>query len=703
MKKRIGCMLLVFFMLAELSAGCSQESTDVTNSSAKPEAAAAETEATAPADGNRTDVTCQGSYTRENPNGSEVVATVGSESLTNAQLAVYYWLEIADFQSRETQDIVPDFDKPLDTQPCPLDDSVNSWQQYFLRRALNTWHGVQALTLQSEEKGIPTEEAYQPDEELHEKYMTGMPATKFLYGYNNNYTINTQHQAYLDNLSELLNNLAETGGYADTDAMAQSLTGGSGEQLLDYAVLYNKGYMYATALSYLIEPTEEEVEAWYTAHEQEYAQAGITKNGDKLVNLRQVLVLPEAADAREDSKTGENMPAVTVTIQDDGRVETSQAGWDAAQERAEQLVKDYEQSVVKNTNSNAKSTRDALFADFAHLYSQDTDTAPDGGKLSRIQRGELIQPLDEWAFDPARENGEVGIVRSDYGWHLLFYTGSVEIWYAEAEKDLIASRLMQALAEVKENYPIQIDYTAIELPEAETKCDVLTPSQILYPDVGHQRYPEIPLYLQRDYPNTMYGNYRVSSHGCGITTMSMLASYMADASYTVPVMCARYGNYCYKNGTDGILFDVTPAEMGFYLRKRTYDWKEAKQALADGYVVVCVQHKGYWTRSGHYMVLEKMVEEQPGETEKRIQVRDSNIYNYGRLKDHQIDAFKWETIPPNAACFWIYEKKNVTFAACSRCGDASASTRGILGDDYVCPRCRTADLRRNVFLNAIAE
>lgn len=702
MKRRIGCLLLAICMLAGLAAGCSRKPENVTVPT-ETETVATEPEATIPADGNPADVTCQGSYTRENPDGSKVVATIGDEKLTNAQLAAYYWMEVAAFQSQEARDAAPDLEKPLDTQPCPLEDGVNSWQQFFLRRALNTWHGVQALTLQSEEKGIPTEEAYQPNEENHEKYMTGIPATKFLYGYNHNYTINTLHQAYLDNLPELLRTLAGTGGYADTDAMARALTGVSGEQLLDYAALYNKGYMYATALSYLIEPTEEEVEEWYSAHEQEYTQAGITKNGEKLVDLRQVLVLPESADAYKDRRTGEDVPAVTVTIRDDGKVETSQTGWDAAQARAEQLEKDYEQSVLKNRNSNARSTRDALFADFAHLNSQDLDTAPDGGKLSRIQKGELIQPLDEWAFDSARESGDVGIVRSDYGWHLLFYTGSVETWYAEAEENLIADRLAQALTEVKENYSVKIDYAAIELPEAAAKSDVLTPSKILYPDVAHQRYPEIPLYLQQDYPDTMYGNYKVSSHGCGITTMSMLASYMADEPLTVPVMCARYGNYCYQNGTDGKLFVVAPAEMGFYLRKQTYNWKEAKQALEDGYVVTCVQTKGYWTRGGHYLALEKLVDGQPGETEKRVQVRDSNIFNYGRLEDHKLDAFKWETIPPNAQSFWIYENKNVTFAACSRCGDASAATRGILGEDYVCPRCRAAVLRRSVFLNTIAE
>ena len=50
----------------------------------------------------------------------------------------------------------------------------------------------------------------------------------------------------------------------------------------------------------------------------------------------------------------------------------------------------------------------------------------------------------------------------------------------------------------------------------------------------------------------------------------MLASYMADDELTPPEMCARYGNYSHKNGTDGMIFNYEPAVMGFYLRKKTY-------------------------------------------------------------------------------------------------------------------------------------
>ena len=128
--RRIWAALLV---AALLFGGCGKN-----DASAPAESAGAETTAaaTVPPDGNPKDVTCLGSYTREG-SASAVIATAGDESLTNAQLAVWYWAQVA--QYRASGD-APDSAEPLDQQPCGVDDSVNSWQQYFLKRALNAWH-----------------------------------------------------------------------------------------------------------------------------------------------------------------------------------------------------------------------------------------------------------------------------------------------------------------------------------------------------------------------------------------------------------------------------------------------------------------------------------------------------------------------------------------------------------------------------------
>ena len=642
--------------VGQLLAGCGEKREAAVTEQPAAETTEATVPATVPADGNPNDVTCKGSYTADSVNASAVAATLGDEKLTVGQLQAYYWMEVASYR-QAAHETAPDFDRPLDTQACEIDDSVASWQQYFLKRALTTWHTAQALALQSVEEGLPTEEAYQPDMEKHEEIMTGMPATAYLYGYNNNYRINTLHQQFLDDIPQLLSTLAQENGLADASALAKDIAGTSAEDLASYVELYNLGYMYYTALSYYLDPTQEEVEAYFAEHEAEYAQAGVTRDSGKLVDIRHIL----AADG------------------------------EAA---AQALVEEYEANLKKNRSRANKTTEDAIFAELANKKSQDNGSALDGGLYQKLHKGELTPVLDDWCFDPARQSGDVAVLQSDAGYHVVFFKGSTDIWYNTAREDLIAHMGWEKINEARRKYPCKIDYSAITLGMAAQSAPV-TAADLLYADVGHQRYPEAQLYLQQDYPTTMYGRYKITSHGCGITTMSMLATYMADTELTPPEMCARYGGYCYQNGTDGSLFSTAPAELGFYLREKTYKPMEAEEAMKEGYVVVCVQTKGYWTRGGHYLLLEKMFED------GQIQVRDSNLYNYKRLKNHQIDRFDFSTVIPSGVGYWIYEKKIVTIPQCARCGspETEGAPASMFREDYLCEKCGAALLRRNTYLN----
>jgi len=273
---------------------------------------------------------------------------------------------------------------------------------------------------------------------------------------------------------------------------------------------------------------------------------------------------------------------------------------------------------------------------------------------------------------------------------LLYFSDWVDSGRVLSREDYIRQQQEALLQSARDCFPMTVYYSSIILRQASAD---LSPEELLYPDVGHERFPEIPVYLQQDYPTTMYGNYPIRTHGCGITTMAMLASYMADDELTPPEMCARFGRYCYSTGTDGSLFSNTPASMGFYCRKKTYDTREVWAALEEGQVVVSCQHKGYWTRGGHYIALERIA------GEKMVQVRDSNIFNYSKLKAHRQDMHRWSSITTDGTGYWIYEDKVVTIPACSRCGDPESLSPTLLLEDYTCEKCAVALLRRNTYLS----
>ena len=594
--------------------------------------------ATVPPDGNPEDVTCKGSYTGQ-PAPEQVVARMGEKQLTNGQLSAFYWAAAAAWQ-QSGQEPSPDFSAPLDTQLCPVDAGCTTWQQFFLKQALNAWHTSQALAARCYGGGIPAEEAYKPNLENYEKYMTEMPATKVLYHYGD-FHLNSMHQAYLDGLPQQLDTLAQAAGLQNRQELAQVGFGTSAQDLEAFAHDYNEGYMCFTNLLYTLEKPDQEL---------------ASTDG---VDIRYVLLVPQGQVAA------------------DGQVTADEEAWLACEEEAQKLLE---------TWMAGHWVTDGTFAELANKNSQDPGTAPDGGALRNLHQGQLVEPLDGWCFSPARQPGDTGILRSPWGVHLMYYTGPT------AAPKVTGEQMAQLLESVGEESPMQVDYSAIVLPEA---TPLVSLGDILYPDVAHERFPEVPLYLQQDYAGTLFGGFKLATNGCGITSMAMVASYFTDQELTPPIMCARYGRYSFSNGTDGMIFINEPPVMGFFLREKTYEPTIAYQALEDGHLVISLQHKGYWTRGGHYIVVEKLNED------GTVQVRDSNIYNYGvggRVKTHLEDRHSWKSITSSGSAFWIFEHKLTRPSACIRCGQGEGIVRNLLQEDYICQKCRPALARRDAYL-----
>ena len=670
MKYKLPIFIVVLILLLSLVlTGCGSKSP-----AAQKPVAPTETEApvetteetvppTIPEDGNPDDVTCSGSYYGSDAAvkdmASSTVATMGDTVLTNRELQLYYWLSVADHCQADHAE-KPDLSQGLDTQICTIDSTVNSWQQYFLRNALNAWHTHQALKLQAAEVDMVTEAAYAPYDGNHEKYMTDIPATKYLYGYNPKFSPNDMHQEWLDAIPEFLTTRAADAGLADTAALASALSGGlATEQDLTRLVEdMNYAYTYFVELSYHVEPTAEDIEAYA-------AQQGIADDGSTRVDLRHILLIPEGAQ-----------------VAADGTVSCDEAAWEACRDQAQELLDSW----------SGKNATEGQFATLANQNSADEGSRPSGGLYVNLQKGQLPEELDAWSFDPARQIGDTDIIRTACGWHIVYCSDVVTGQFAAAEAELLRNGVDAIAAGARETYPMEVHYNAILLSDDGTGAASL--SDLLYADIAHERYPTIPVYLQQDYTTTMYGNYKIVTNGCGITTFSMITSYFTDEEWTPPELCKLFGRYSLSNGTDIKLFEVEPATMGYFMEYRTFNWAEAMQSIKDGYITVCLQYKGYWTKGGHYLALQNFNED------GLLVVRDSNMFNYGRLHGHKVDAFNPDLIPTNAGFYWIYQKKVVRTPDCVRCGneEGQRAPEVFFQHDYLCGKCQTATNRRDSFL-----
>lgn len=620
------------------------------------------------ADGQPDSPLCRNSYSVMPSQAApeKAVASYAGETLDNAALQIYYLNAIRSYQLENAPE-APDFTQPLETQNCPLEDGL-SWQHYFLKQALRAWQ-TETMLLQAAQEPRPiTEEAFKPNEtdDLHGKYVAAdLPVNGFLYQDQPRYIPNSMHQAYLDGLEDQLEELARQQGYASLADCAESIfgVGVDDRALVEAAIRYNTAYMFFTEESYDVTVTQEEVEAYIKAHAQE-----LPGEDEYTVEMRHVLLIPEGA-----------------LIAADGTVTADEAQWDACRKQAESILQSWEWDFLNTLGRNYN------FARLANQQSQDLGSKVNGGLYESVRPGQLIEPLNAWFFDPDRQEEDIAILRSDLGYHIVFFCGRTSSAEAAARQALTESKELQKWEKQLAKEPCQADYSAVQL-WVEVSQNSVAPVDALYPDIAHERFPEAIVYFQQDYMYAPYGGSYVGRGGCGITTFAMLCTYMTDSIQTPAMLAAKYPNYHDESGTRGELFRYCPAEMGFFLEKNTAKIEEVIQALENGQMVVSLQHGGHFTSGGHYLLLQKYYPDSD-----TFQVRDSNIYNYGRLEGHKVDYFTRENILSGGAIFYIMEKKITTIPACARCGDGSAPER-LMNQEYLCPKCAAALSRRNTFL-----
>lgn len=78
----------------------------------------------------------------------------------------------------------------------------------------------------------------------------------------------------------------------------------------------------------------------------------------------------------------------------------------------------------------AGEATEASFADLAAANSDDTSSKSNGGLIANItSSSNYVEAFRSWALDPARKEGDVGLVKTEYGWHLMYYVSTGEpVW-----------------------------------------------------------------------------------------------------------------------------------------------------------------------------------------------------------------------------------------------------------------------------------
>jgi hypothetical protein len=125
--------------------------------------------------------------------------------------------------------------------------------------------------------------------------------------------------------------------------------------------------------------------------------------------------------------------------------------------------------------------------------------------------------------------------------------------------------------------------------------------------------PKVVYYAQGDsrWGSTMYSKTKdksqtIKNSGCGPTSMAMVVATLTDPTVTPPDMCNFATENGYRTKNSGTAWEFFPpaAEKYGLTCKQSFSTDEVVKALKnEGTLVIASMKKGYYTTTGHYILL----------------------------------------------------------------------------------------------------
>ena len=117
--------------------------------------------------------------------------------------------------------------------------------------------------------------------------------------------------------------------------------------------------------------------------------------------------------------------------------------------------------------AHAGEQTEEAFAALANEHSQDPGSNQVGGLYENVTEGEMVQAFNDWCFDEARQVGDTGIVKTEYGYHVMYFCGRTPLWKQYVESDLVTEKANALADEIAAGCPITVQFSEILLALAD--------------------------------------------------------------------------------------------------------------------------------------------------------------------------------------------------------------------------------------------
>ena len=336
----------------------------------------------------------------------KVVATFGEHELTNAMLQIYYW----DVASSDFADL--DVSVPFDQQ-YQDPDTDTTWEQYFIQRAIEAWKEDMVQVDLAKAAG------YQIPEDYASQFATlKTDMEKMVLGY----------------------------GYESLDKYLETYYGRGVDfqTYYDYQWNYYYGGLFCEDHAQNLDVTMEQIEAYFQKYQNELASGDygipITKESGKLVDVRHILVKISGG-----------------TVGEDGKTVYSEEDWEACRVKAQEIL---------DTWLTGEKTEDS-FALLAVEKTEDAGSKQTGGLYESVYIGQMVEPFENWCFDDSRKTGDTGLVKTTYGYHVMYYVDGEEGWIRVSTEGAKYMATDELIENTKNAGTLKINYRNIVIGEIE--------------------------------------------------------------------------------------------------------------------------------------------------------------------------------------------------------------------------------------------
>lgn len=175
---------------------------------------------------------------------------------------------------------------------------------------------------------------------------------------------------------------------------------------------------------------------------------------DHLVDARHILISFEEVAKELNSKDGntintekkDDVEIKTDTTEDGKEITNDGTGYSI-----ELVTEAYKQAktIYEMYLKEGKDKNEEYFAELAELNSHDTGSVGEntlgGGLYEGIEKGKMVEPFENWVYDESREEGDIEIIMTEYGWHIMYFVKEHDepAWKASA-RDLAGAEKFEA-------------------------------------------------------------------------------------------------------------------------------------------------------------------------------------------------------------------------------------------------------------------